>query len=93
MEAIGELNLRKRRLAQDNPKNPEVRKLWKRVKALQNLVLSHTLDRICLDWQLTQLEFYDSRGALLPWCVALGGAAFYDRVIREAETREEVAET
>lgn len=88
-QTLAKLNRKKRQIAAENPKDPRIRALWKRIKAMQNLILTHTLDRIALDWQLTQLEFYDSRGALLPWCVALGGKAFYEDLIQNAEITEE----
>jgi len=86
---LAEMDRRKRQWAAENPKAPRVRELWKRIRAVQAQILARTLDRIARDWQCSQLEFYDSRGALLPWCVALGGEAFYHDVLAQAELTEE----
>jgi hypothetical protein len=38
---------------------------------------------------MSQIEYADSRGALLPWCIALGGDEFYRNVIANAEAHLE----
>lgn len=88
-KAIAELEVEKRSLARNNPKDPRVRELWRQMRKLQDDVLANTLRQISLDWQVSQLEFYDSRGALLPWCLALGGEAFYHEMIAGAEITHE----
>jgi hypothetical protein len=86
---MANLDARKRELAQRNPKAPELREIWKRVSEMRMRVLDRTVRRIDADMQLADLEYYDTRGAALPWCVALGGAAFYNDVIEKAELFEE----
>ena len=81
----GELDRRRRELARTDPKAPEIREVWKRLKALQRRVLDATLRQIADDYQTRDLDYWDSRGALLPWCLALGGRAFYDQVLERAE--------
>ena len=44
-----------------------------------------------MDYQAAHIDFYDSRGAILPWCIALGGESFYNEVIAKARITEEVA--
>ena len=39
--------------------------------------------------RLRDLTFFDSRGALLPWSLALGGQSFYQKVLAQAEITEE----
>lgn len=86
---IAALNARRRDLATRNPKAPELREIWKAVSELQTTILDRTVRRIDADRQLADLEYYDTRGAALPWCVALGGEDFYNSVIGRAEFREE----
>ena len=86
---IAALNARRRDLATSNPKAPELREIWKAVSELQTKILDHTVRRIDADRQLADLEYYDTRGAALPWCVALGGEDFYNSVIGRAELHEE----
>jgi len=82
---IDELDARKRQLARTDPKGKEIRSLWKEVKALQTEVLDRTLRRIAADVQLAELDYWDSRGALLPWSIALGGPEFYNDLLDQAE--------
>ncbi len=80
---------RKRALARENPKSPEIREVWKSIKRRQVEVLDGTVRQIAIDWQVSDVDYWDSRGAPLPWCVALGGEAFYNEVIKQAEIYEE----
>ncbi len=86
---IAALNDRRRDLAAKDPKDPELRGIWKTVSGLQTKILDRTVRRIDADSQLADLDFYDTRGAALPWCVALGGEIFYNEVIEKAELTEE----
>ena len=86
---IAARNGRRRDLAAKDPKNPELRAIWKAVSELQIRILDRTVRRIDADSQLADLDFYDTRGAALPWCVALGGESFYNEVIDQAEVYDE----
>jgi len=86
---IDALNARRRELATRDPKAPELREIWKAVSELRMRILDRFLRRIDADSQLADLAYYDTRGASLPWCVALGGEAFYNSVIDRAEVCEE----
>jgi hypothetical protein len=88
---IAHLDARRRELAAANSKDPQLRLLWKALKPLQTRQLEATVRQVARDWQAAGIDFYDSRGALWPWCVALGGQEFYWRMIREAEIYEERA--
>lgn len=88
-EDIDQLQTRKQQAARDNPKDPKVRELWGRIKELQADILAGTLQRCVDDWQVRQLETWDSRGALLPWCIALGGEDFYKQLIANARCTKE----
>jgi len=84
-----ELDARRRRMAAENPKAPELRELSHRVREIEAEVLDGTLRQIDRDWQVRDVDYWDSRGALPPWCVALGGEEFYNRLLAEAEVYEE----
>jgi len=86
---IAQLDTRRRQLAEGCTTPEEMRELWVEEKALQVTLLDETLRQIARDWQVSQLDYWDSRGALLPWSIALGGQEFYDRLIAEAEIYEE----
>ncbi|HUT60384.1 MAG TPA: hypothetical protein VNA25_21275 [Phycisphaerae bacterium] len=88
-DQIDELDRRRRQLAAKNPKAPDIRDLWKRTKPLQTELLRRTVQRIADDWQLRDVDYWDSRGALLPVCIALGGREFYDSLLAQAEVYEE----
>ena len=59
---------------------------------MQSQILDRTLRRVADDWQLRDLDYWDSRGALLPWAVALGGEKFYDELLARAELSRESPE-
>ena len=84
-----ELEAARRRQAQHDPKAPEIRELWRQHKALKIQVLAGTVRQIARDWQVSRIDYWDSRGALLPWGLALGGKDFYDRLVGQAEIYEE----
>jgi hypothetical protein len=86
---IAALNTRRRELAAKDPKDPELREIWKTVSGLQTTILDRTVRRIDADSRLADLDYYDTRGAALPWCVALGGESFYNEVVGRAEVYEE----
>jgi len=86
---IAGLDRRRRELARRDPKDPELRAVWKRSRALETELLEQTVRQIDRDTQVAELDYYDSRGAILPWCIALGGEAFYNAVVADAEIYEE----
>lgn len=88
---IDRLQAEKQQAAQTDPKDPKVRELWGRIKDRQAEILHGTLQRCVADWQTSQLETWDSRGALLPWCVGLGGKDFYKQLLANARCTEETA--
>ena len=90
-EEISLLDQRRREIAQRDPKAPEIRAVWKRIKTTRAEILARTLRQIAADWHVRDLDYWDSRGALLPWCIALGGETFYNKVVQEAEIYEETA--
>ena len=87
--AIAEIEERRRQLARADTTPEEMSQIWKRSKALQLDLLDQTLRQIARDAQVREIDYWDSRGALLPWCIALGGRAFYDRLVAQAELHEE----
>lgn len=77
---------RERRVAAADPRRrPEATALWQRIKGIdRRLAEAHA------EWALGLLRvldvgYYDSRGALLPWCLALGGEPFYRHMLAQAE--------
>jgi hypothetical protein len=86
---INSLDATRRRLAANNADAPQMREVWKKMKPPLETLNRLTVERIQRDWQLRDLDYWDSRGAILPWCLALGGEQFYQRVIRGAQIYEE----
>jgi hypothetical protein len=88
---IERLDVRRRELAAVDGKDPQLRTIWKAIKPLQKQQLQAFVRQVACDWQAARIDFYDSRGGLWPWCVALGGEDFYRHVVHEAEVYEERA--
>lgn len=86
---IDRLDARRRELAAREPKAPALRDVWKQLKPLQRDLLDATVRQIARDWQASQLDYWGSRGAIWPWCVAAGGQEFYNQVIARAEISRE----
>ena len=86
---IGRLDRQRRDLARSDPKSQAIRDLWQRTKALQTDLLDRTVRQIARDQQVADVDYWDSRGALLPWSIALGGEEFYDELTNHAEIYDE----
>ena len=86
---LAELDARRRELAAADPKDPQLHRIGPEMKAIQTQLLQALVEQIDRDWQLARLDYYDSRGAILPWCVGLGGRGFYDRLIASARIYDE----
>jgi len=82
--AISETDGERRKLAARGAPPEQIRPLWKRLKAAQVDLLDRTVQQIARDWQVARIDYCDSRGAIGPWAVALGGRSFYKRVIDNA---------
>jgi hypothetical protein len=86
---LRELEARRRELAA----NPETRELaaaaWDEKASLERHVLERFVTRLLRNLHLRNLEYWDSRGALQPWAIALGGEAFYDALLARAEIAPE----
>lgn len=88
-DTIDRLQAQKRALAKEDPGNSKIRTIWAHIKDMEADLLGELFRRVYTDWQLSQIDFWDSRGALLPWCIAIGGEEFYQRVISRASVYEE----
>jgi len=79
------LNRRRQELARANPKDPQIRELHTQGRLLETQLQGKLVQQVFTDVQVAQLDYYNSRGAILPWAYALGGAEFYEEVINNAE--------
>jgi len=86
---IADIDQARRELARTDPKGPEIRNLSKRSKQLGVELLNADLEQIATDIHTAELDYWDSRGAILPWSIALGGQEFYDDLIANAKIYEE----
>ncbi len=88
---IDGLDARRRELGRSDPKGQEIRDLSHEVRRLEHELLDRTFRHIVRDYHVAHMDYWDSRGAIWPWCVALGGSSFYRRVLASAEIYEESA--
>jgi len=79
----------RRDLARQHPKDPKIRQVWKQIKDLQTCLLDATLHQIAVDYHTAELDYWDSRGAIRPWAIALSGQSFYNDLIENAEVYQE----
>ena len=87
-----ESETRRRQMVQGPHDKGQVRALYEEVKELDRLLLSAVTAAAVLALRVRDLPYYDSRGALLPWSVALGGEAFYERLLDGASIVPETAD-
>jgi hypothetical protein len=84
LEEIDQIDQTRRQLAKTDPKGAEIRNLSKRARQLGTSVLDATVEQIAGDLHTAELNYWDSRGAVWPWAIALGGDDFYNNIIANA---------
>jgi hypothetical protein len=89
LDQLDQLDKKRRELAQTDPKGAEIRNLSKQAKQISSHMLEVQLLQIANDLHTVELDYWDSRGAIWPWSVALGGQEFYSRLIANAEIHVE----
>jgi hypothetical protein len=87
-----ELEQTRREMVQGPHDKNQVRALYEQVKELDRVLLQDLTDAVVLAMRVRDLLYYDSRGALLPWSIALGGQPFYERLLERAEIVAETAD-
>lgn len=78
---INHLQTQRLRLSADPSTRTRAIPLWQQQKQLQQLHFHHALTHLLTLLHLQALDYWDSRGALLPHALALGGPAFYTRLL------------
>ena len=63
--------------------------IWDRMKEEERMLLGRQLDWVLGLIRLRDLIFFDSRGAIKPWSLSLGGEEFYGEVLNRAEIYKE----
>ena len=88
-EKAAALDTRRKEVA----RNPETRHLasgmWDEVKKIRKEQWETFIDTVVARIHTADLDYFNSRGAVYPWSLAIGGQAHYDKVISEAEIYEE----
>ena len=87
------LDAQRRAQAAIDDKAPAIRQMSHEFRSLQTQVTAATVQQIDRDTQVSQVDYWDSRGAIMPWATCLGGPDFYRRVLAAAEIYEEDAES
>jgi hypothetical protein len=83
------LDAERRRLAADPQRRPEATAIWQRIKDIDRQTAAAEAEWVLQLLRLLDVAYYDSRGALLPWCIALEGEPFYRRLLAQAEIAPE----
>jgi len=88
-EAVQELERKKQELGKQGAPKSEKREVWEDLKAKNEALLQKEAFQIYTDLQLLEMDYWDSRGGLMPWCIALGGESFYRDVLDRSELYQE----
>ncbi len=83
------VNARRRELGRNPETRSQASELWDEVKELDARLLRVLAERVVETLHVSRIDFWDSRGALLPWAVALGGEKLYNQVVSRAEIAAE----
>ncbi|MCP4375525.1 MAG: hypothetical protein GY794_05035 [bacterium] len=84
IEEINQLDQARRNLAKIDPKGSDIRQLSKQSRQLNAQITDATVEQIADDLHTVELDYWDSRGAIWPWAIALGGDDFYNNLIANA---------
>jgi hypothetical protein len=87
-----DLELRRRELARDPETREQSKGMWEEVKQLETQLTTKLVDEVARCLHVRDLDYYNSRGALLPWAVAMAGESHYWRMIEQAEIYQETSE-
>ena len=90
LERIECLENERKRVAQQPENRARASALWKEIKTHRKVVTERVLDYTIRLLHVSNLDYWDSRGAIYPWSIALGGNDFYQSVLNNAEFYEEL---
>ncbi len=79
------LEASRRQFAANPASRPQAAALWDRIKILRRQQTEILVDHVVATLHTADLDYFDSRGALLPWSVAVGGQDHYQMLIDQAE--------
>ena len=88
-QKITELEELRKNYGQDPEKRHLCHQLWSELKPLQKQLNKQIFEQIIENNHICNLDYWNSRGALLPWSVALGGEDFYQNLVQQAEIYHE----
>lgn len=86
---IEALEAQRRQVAKHPETRPQASALWDRIKVLRREQTEQFVGQVLDMYHTTQLDYWNSRGALMPWSIALGGMDFYRSMLEKAEIYEE----
>ncbi|NOY81485.1 MAG: hypothetical protein GXP31_10835 [Kiritimatiellaeota bacterium] len=81
---IAELDQHRRRLARDPARRRDAGKLWDEIREIKKRVLERFVELVVCHMHTRAAGYWNSRGAILPWSIALGGEQFYEHLLRNA---------
>ncbi len=86
---ISDLELLKRECGQDPERRHRCSQIWTDIKILQQKKEQLCYGRIVDIYQTRGLDYWNSRGAILPISIALGGDEFYQTILENSEIYED----
>lgn len=89
---IRELEDKRRNLINEQDDREKASELWRSIKQLRRQLTRALLEYAVNLLHVRNLDYWDSRGAVYPWSVAVGGEDFYNKVLAKAEFYDESAD-
>jgi len=83
------LNQQRQIFAKNPQTRPQAKILWDKIKPLDEQILKQQYQWLVNMQQTLNLEYYNSRGAIMPWSIAIGGKQLYQQILQQAEIYQE----
>jgi len=82
---VDTLEQRRRGLARDPETRDRASAVWDELKVLRRELQTALVEGALEALHVRRLDYYNSRGAILPWTIAAGGEGLYSTVVTRAE--------
>ncbi len=88
-EELADLHRQKEQFGRDASTRHKCIELWPLIKEKEAAKALLCYERIVDLVQVSEMGYWNSRGAITPWSIAAGGNSFYQKVLNESVLREE----
>ncbi len=88
-QKINELKKLKDRYGRTPEKRHLCSSIWTEIKNTEKKLHQFCYEKVINTYHASELDYWNSRGAIMPWAIAAGGKEFYQHVISNAQIYDE----